>query len=80
MSQKIIISAFADEAANRRTVLEQMTALSSIGLSYYSPRFIDIENSGTIKHVVELSDDEFSTLRDYHSEYGMSVTLSLIHI
>ena len=74
MSQKIIISAFADEAANRRTVLEQMTALSSIGLSYYSPRFIDIENNGTIKHVVELSDDEFSTLRDYHSEYGMSVT------
>lgn len=74
MSNKIIISAFADEAANRRTVLEQMTALSSIGLSYYSPRFIDIENNGTVKHVVELSDAEYASLRDYHSEYGMSVT------
>ncbi len=38
----VIISAFADEAANRRTALEQMTALAAIGLKNYSPRFIDV--------------------------------------
>ena len=74
MSNKVIISAFADEAANRKTALEQMTALSAIGLSYYSPRFIDIDGSGTVKHVVELTDDEYRVLRDLHSEYGMHVT------
>lgn len=70
----VIISAFADEAANRKTAIEQMSALSAIGLTYYSPRFIDVEASGEVKHVVELNDSEYSSLRDLHSEYGMNVT------
>ena len=70
----VIISAFADEAANRKTALEQMSALSAIGLRYYSPRFIDVDGSGEVKHVVELTESEYSALRDFHSEYGMSVT------
>ena len=70
----VIISAFADEAANRKTALEQMSALSAIGLRYYSPRFIDVDGNGVVKHVVELDDSEYAALRDFHSEYGMSVT------
>ena len=43
----VIISAFADEAANHRTALEQMTALAAIGIRNYSPRFIDVLGDGT---------------------------------
>ena len=71
---KVIISAFADEAANRKTAIEQMVALSAIGLRYYSPRFIDVSGDGNVKHVVELSDDEFAELNKLHEEFGMHVT------
>ncbi|MGE3313854.1 MAG: sugar phosphate isomerase/epimerase family protein [Planctomycetaceae bacterium] len=76
MSQnpEALISAFADEAAIRKTAIEQMSALAAIGLRYYSPRFIDVDASGTVKHVTELSKAEFKTLRGMHAEYGMSVT------
>ena len=70
----VIISAFADEAANRKTAIEQMTTLAGIGLKWYSPRFIDVDGSGTVKHVVDLSDDEYEQLRQLHAEYGMNVT------
>jgi sugar phosphate isomerase/epimerase len=71
---KVLLSAFADEAANRKTAVEQLSALSAIGLRYYSPRFIDIEGSGTVKHVVDLDPNQFQTLRTLNAEYGMRVT------
>ncbi|WP_437193876.1 sugar phosphate isomerase/epimerase family protein [Planctomicrobium sp. SH527] len=76
MSQNptIQLSAFADEAANRKTAVEQLSVLSALGLKYYSPRFIDVTGSGTVKHVVELSDAELAQLAELHKEYGMSVT------
>ena len=70
----VIISAFADEAANRRTALEQMTALAAIGLSHYSPRFIDVTGEGRVEHVTELSSEKLQTLSQLHAEYGISVT------
>jgi sugar phosphate isomerase/epimerase len=70
----VIISAFADEAANYRTALEQMTALSAIGLRNYSPRFIDVLGNGQIEHVVDLSPEKLERLKQYHAEYGISVT------
>jgi sugar phosphate isomerase/epimerase len=71
---KIVLSAFADEAANRKTAVEQMSALAALGLTHYSPRFVDVTGSGEVKHVVELSDDELAQLKEIHAEYGMSVT------
>lgn len=71
---EVLISAFADEAANHKTTLEQMTALSAIGLRYYSPRFLDVTGSGEVKHVVDLEPDEYKRLNEWHQEYGMSVT------
>ncbi len=70
----IILSAFADEAANRKTAIEQMAALAALGLKYYSPRFVDVTGQGDVKHVVELSDAELAQLKVIHAEYGMSVT------
>ena len=70
----VIISAFADEAANYRTALEQMTALAAIGLRNYSPRFIDVLGDGKIEHVVDLNPEKLERLKKYHAEYGVSVT------
>ncbi len=70
----VLISAFADEAANHRTALEQMTALAAMGLRSYSPRFIDLAGDGNVQHVVDLSADQYARLNDFHSEYGISVT------
>ena len=70
----VIISAFADEAANYRTALEQMTALAAIGIRNYSPRFIDVNGDGTIEHVVDLAPEKLNRLKEYHAEYGISVT------
>ncbi|VAX38192.1 hypothetical protein-signal peptide prediction [hydrothermal vent metagenome] len=70
----VIISAFADEGANRKTALEQMTTLAGIGLSYYSPRFIDVFGKGEIKHVVDLDDAENKELKALHQEYNIHVT------
>ncbi|MCA9085853.1 MAG: sugar phosphate isomerase/epimerase [Planctomycetaceae bacterium] len=70
----VIISAFADEAANHRTALEQMTALAAIGIRNYSPRFIDVLGDGKIEHVVDLSPEKLQRLKEYHAEYGVSVT------
>jgi len=71
---QVLISAFADEAANSKTAVEQFAALSGIGLKYYSPRFIDVLQTGHVKHVVELNTAEYKRLRALHDEYGMHVT------
>src|SRR3984957_2311042 len=73
-SSRVLLSAFADEAANRKTALEQLTALAAIGLSHYSPRFIDVEGSGTVRHVVDLDAAQREQLKTLHREYGIQVT------
>lgn len=70
----VILSAYADECANRKTAIEQLSVLSALGLKHCSLRFIDVAGTGQIKHVVELSDDEYAQLRKLLTEYGMSVT------
>lgn len=70
----VIISAFADEGANRKTAIEQMSTLAAIGLKYYSPRFIDVNSTGEIKHVVELNKTELKTLTQLHAEFDIHVT------
>ena len=71
---EVILSAFADEAANHKTALEQFSALAAIGLWYYSPRFIDVTGDGQVKHVVELSKSEYKKLVSLHHEFDMHVT------
>jgi len=70
---KITLSAFADEAANRKTAVEQMASLAALGLKYYSPRFVDVTGEGTVEHVCDLSDEKLAALKEIHAEYGMSV-------
>jgi sugar phosphate isomerase/epimerase len=72
-SPHVLLSAFADEAANRKTALEQVTVLAAVGLSYYSPRFVDVDGSGTVRHVVDLDQSQREQLKALHREYGIRV-------
>lgn len=69
----IVLSAFADEAANSKTAVEQLSVLAALGLRYYSPRFVDVAGSNRVKHVTELQPDELSRLKSLNDQYGMRV-------
>lgn len=75
MSEKptVLLSAFADEAANTKSAVEQFAALAALGLQYYSPRFIDVAGMGEVRHVTELSKEEFKQLAKLQKDYGLSV-------
>lgn len=68
---RVILSGFADEAANHKTAIEQFAAFAAIGLEYYSLRFVDV-GSG-IKNVMQLTKSEITKLRHLESEFGMNV-------
>src|SRR5262245_27200967 len=68
----IILSAFADEAANQKTAVQQFAALAAVGLQYYSIRFIDA--GGGVKNVMKLSRSEITKIRHLEDEYGLNVT------
>lgn len=71
--QSIVLSAFADEAANSKTAVEQLAVIAALGLKYYSPRFVDVTGAGKVKHVTELDGDELAKLKKLQSEYGVHV-------
>ncbi len=74
LAPQVIISAFGDEGAIHKTALEQFSALSALGLSWYSPRFMDLENNCKIQHVVDMTDAQWKQLAKLNSDYGMNVT------
>ena len=61
---RVILSGFADEAANHKTAVEQFAAFAAMGLQYYTIRFIDAGNG--IKNVMALTKSEITT----HSSPG----------
>lgn len=68
---RVILSGFADEAANQKTAVQQFAALAALGLEYYSIRFIDA--GGGIKNVMQLSKSEIRTICHLEDEYGLCV-------
>jgi sugar phosphate isomerase/epimerase len=69
---EVILSGFADEAANHKTAVEQFAAFAALGLQYYSIRFIDVGNG--IKNVMKLTKAEITKIRHLEDEYGMNVS------
>ena len=47
---RVILSGFADEAANHKTAVEQFAAFAALGLQYYSLRFIDVGERHQERH------------------------------
>jgi sugar phosphate isomerase/epimerase len=68
---RVILSAFADEAAHHQTAIEQFSIMAALGLQYYSLRFIDVGRG--IKNVMKLTKAEITNLRHLEDEYGMNV-------
>ena len=68
----IILSGFADEAANEKTAVEQFAAFAALGLQYYSIRFIDVGQG--IKNVMQLTNTEISKIRHLQNDYGLEVS------
>ena len=69
---RVILSGFADEAANQKTAVQQFAAFAAIGLEYYSIRFIDVGNG--INNVMKLSRSEIQKVRHLQNEYGVDVS------
>ncbi len=69
---ELLLSGFADEAANEKTIDQQFVAFASIGFSYLSLRFIDV-GSG-IKNVMDLDASELDLIRSKLDEYGLRVS------
>jgi sugar phosphate isomerase/epimerase len=69
---RVILSAFADEAANSKTVVEQFAVLAALGLEYYSPRFLNV--SGEVKNIMKLDKAELKTVKTMQADYGLRVT------
>jgi sugar phosphate isomerase/epimerase len=69
---RVILSGFADEAANRKTAVEQFAAFAALGLQYYSIRFIDA--GGGIKNVMKLTRSEIQAIRRLQNEYELNVS------
>lgn len=70
---QVILSGFADEAANHKTAVEQFAAFAALGLEYYSLRFVDVTGDGQVKNVMDLTKSEITKLRHLENEYGMNV-------
>lgn len=68
---QVLLSGFADEAANQKLAIQQFAALAAAGLQYYSIRFIDV-GSG-IKNSMDLSKQELKQVAAMQAEYGLSV-------
>ena len=69
---RVILSGFADEAANHKTAVEQFCVFAALGLQYYSIRFIDV--GAGVKNVMKLTLSEIQKIRHLQSEYGLDVS------
>jgi sugar phosphate isomerase/epimerase len=71
-SAQVLLTGFADEAANQKTAEQQFAAFAALGLHYYSLRFIDVGNG--IKNAMDLTMTEVQKLREVQREYGLNVS------
>ena len=68
----VLLTGFADEAANEKTAVQQFAAFSAIGLKYFSIRFIDVGNG--VKNAMKLTKQEIKTVNKMRNDYGLSVS------
>ncbi len=69
---EVIISGFADEGPTSKSAEGQLTMLSSLGLSYYSVRFVDMGNG--VKSAMALTKAEIRRLKRLHREFSIQVS------
>ncbi len=68
----VILSGFADEAANTKAAVEQFVAFAALGMKYFSIRFIDVGQG--VKNVMRLTRPELQRVCRLMAEYGLQVS------
>lgn len=68
----IILTGLADESSDSKRIEEQLAVTRALGLSHYSPRFLDV--GGGVKNVMALTDDELKRLLKLHQEFEVKVS------
>ena len=68
----VILSGFADEAANQKLAEQQFAAFAALGLQYYTIRFIDAGQG--VKNVMQLTKTEIAKIRHLEDGYGLNVS------
>lgn len=68
----VILSGFADEAANQKLAEQQFAAFAALGLEYYTIRFIDAGQG--VKNVMQLTKTEIAKVRHLEDAYGLNVS------
>jgi len=71
-TKPVLLSGFADEAANQKTAEQQFCAFAALGLRYYSLRFIDAGEG--IQNAMLLSPESIQRILALQAEYGLSVS------
>lgn len=68
----VLLSGFADEAANQKTAEQQFCAFAALGLRYYTLRFIDA--GAGIQNAMLLAPESIDHILGLQSEYGLQVS------
>jgi sugar phosphate isomerase/epimerase len=68
----ILLSGFADEAANQKTAEQQFCAFAAMGLKYYTLRFIDAGEG--IQNAMMLSPHSIDRIKTLQNDYGLQVS------
>jgi len=68
----VLLSGFADEAANNKTIEQQFCAFAALGLRYYTIRFMDAGDG--IQNVMLLSPEAIDRILKLQLEYGLQVS------
>ena len=71
-TKPVLLSGFADEAANQKTAEQQFCAFAALGLRYYTLRFIDAGEG--IQNAMLLSPESIQRILSLQAEYGLSVS------
>ena len=73
-SQKpsVILTGFADEVSNEKTLIEQFSVFAALGLQYYSIRFVNLGDG--VKNVMKLSNRELHKVREIQNDFGLNVS------
>ena len=71
-SKPVLLSGFADEAANQKTAEQQFCAFAALGLRYYTLRFIDA--GAGIQNAMLLAPESIDRILDLQAEYGLRVS------
>ena len=69
---EVILSGFADEGPVSKRAEEQFTMMRALGMSYYTIRFIDVDNG--VKNAMDLNKREIKRLQKLHGEFGINVS------